>query len=82
MWGGFDGRVVHRRRFVQLGIATLLAVAAGFTASGLSRLVVSTDTALLLGAPLLLGGFLLAIGTFGLAVLAKLGAVEIEDGDA
>lgn len=80
MWGGFDECVVHRRRFVQLGIATLLAVAGGFTITGLSRLVVSTDTALVLGMPLLLGGFGLALFAFGLAILAKLGILQVEAG--
>ncbi|WP_460918394.1 hypothetical protein [Salinarchaeum chitinilyticum] len=70
---------MHRRRFVQLGIGAFVVAAAGFAVSGLSRLVVSTDTAILLGAPLLLGGFFLAVAAFVLAVLAKAGVVEIKD---
>ena len=79
MWSGGEIRAVHRRRFVQLGIGSLVIAAAGFVVSGLSRLVVPRDTALVLGAPLLLAGFCLAIGAFVLAVLASVGVVEIDD---
>lgn len=55
-----------------------MIVAAGFLVSGLSRLVVARDTALVLGAPLLLLGSLLAVGAFVLAVLVTIGVVELE----
>lgn len=60
----------------RLGVATFGLVVAGFLVTGLSRLVVSTDTARALGAPLLFAGFLAAVATFGLAVLVWTGAVS------
>lgn len=72
-------RPVQRTHLVRLGIGSLLIAAAGFAVSGLSRLVVSTDTALALGAPLLLIGFFLAIVTFVLAALLTAGVLEIEE---
>ncbi len=69
---------MHRRRFVQLGLGAFLLAAAGFVVSGLSRLVVSRETAMLLGAPLLLGGALLAVAAFVLAVLAKTGVLKLD----
>jgi membrane protein implicated in regulation of membrane protease activity len=73
---------VHSRRFVHLGIAALVIAASGFLVSGLSRLVVARDTALLLGAPLLVLGFLLAVTAFVLAVLVAIGVVELENGES
>jgi membrane protein implicated in regulation of membrane protease activity len=70
---------VHSRRFVHLGIGALVIAASGFLVSGLSRLVVARDTALLLGAPLLVIGFLLAVAAFVLALLVTLGVVELEN---
>ncbi|WP_049894513.1 hypothetical protein [Salinarchaeum sp. Harcht-Bsk1] len=73
---------MQRRRFVQLGIGSLVVAAAGFVVSGMSRLVVARDTALLLGAPLLLAGFSLAVAAFALAVLASIGVVDVDDSGA
>lgn len=70
---------MHSRRFVHLGIGALVIAASGFLVSGLSRLVVARDTALLLGAPLLVIGFLLAVAAFVLALLVTLGVVELEN---
>jgi membrane protein implicated in regulation of membrane protease activity len=70
---------VHSRRFVHLGIGALVIAASGFLVSGLSRLVVARDTALLLGAPLLVLGFLLAVVAFVLALLVTLGVVDLEN---
>lgn len=69
---------MQRRRFVQLGIAAVGIATLGFVVSGLSRLVVEPDTAIVLGAPLLLVGFGLAILAFVIATLAWIGVVELE----
>lgn len=71
--------VVHRRRFVQVGLAALGLALAGFAATGLSRLVIADETAMVLGAPLLFAGFALAAVAFVLAVLVRGGVVELEE---
>lgn len=53
----------------RLGLATFALTVAGFAVLGLSRLVVPVETARSLAAPLLFGGFVAAVATFGLAVV-------------
>lgn len=53
----------------RLAVATLALTVAGFAVLGLSRLVVGVDTARLLAAPLLFGGFLAAVATFCVALV-------------
>lgn len=53
-------------------------VVAGFLTMGFTRLAVGYDLARALAAPLFLSGFAIAVALFVVAVLWKLGVVEID----
>ena len=60
---------MNERWLVRLGAVAFVLAVAGFATVGLSQLVVAERTATVLGAPLLVGGFLAAVGAFVIAVL-------------
>ncbi len=64
---------MHRDRFVTFALIAFGMIIVGFITRALSRLVVDTQTATLIAAPLILGGFGIVILLTCLSILAYLG---------
>ena len=73
---------MHPNRFLLLAVGAFGLAIGSFLIRGPGSLVVSSETAQLLAAPMFLGAFALAVLAFVLAVLAKLGVVTLEYDDA
>ncbi len=73
---------MDRSGFVKLAVIALGLVVLSFFVRGISRLVLSVETAELLQAPIALVGFVLLVYLFVRATLDYVGIWEVENPDA